>query len=349
VSTVVCVPFPGSNPREKAYQKILTKKLHNLIDRSNYLPTFSKLVLLSTLSIFSLDRSMKPAFFAPRKLPSLQPAPAPVVGLVVSDITHPFFAEVIPAIEECLDVAGFTTMLGNTSEDCTRQARLLKTMREFPPAGVLICPSFGHNGFNTQPLRLIGRLPTVAFARPAGGLDYVGVNNVYGAELAVDHLYQNGHRKIAFVGGEPQAIATQERLEGYQRALTRRDLPLELRWMVPSSPNRCGGYRNTAALLKLENPPTAAVCFNDLVAFGLVQALQQAGRKPGTEFGVIGFNDVPVVLDSYPLLTTIDTSPRQLGEVAAELLLRRIAKPESLLQKVILQPRLIVRHSCRTT
>ena len=287
---------------------------------------------------------MNPAFFPPRKLP--QPAPASVVGLVVSDVTNPFFAEVIPAIEECLDVAGFTTLLGNTCEDRTREARLLKTMREFPPTGVLICPSSGHDGLSAQPLRLIGRLPTVAFARPAGGLDYVGVNNVYGAELAVDHLYQNGHRKIAFVGGEPQALATQERLEGYQRALTRRDLPIELRWMVPSSPSRCGGYRNTASLLELENPPTAAVCFNDLVAFGLVQALQQAGRKPGAEFGVIGFNDVPVVLDSCTFLTTVDTSPRQLGEVAAELLLRRIAKPDSLLQKVILQPRLIVRHSC---
>ena len=287
---------------------------------------------------------MNPAFFPPRKLP--QPAPASVVGLVVSDVTNPFFAEVIPAIEECLDVAGFTTLLGNTCEDRTREARLLKTMREFPPTGVLICPTSGHDGLSAQPLRLIGRLPTVAFARPAGGLDYVGVNNVYGAELAVDHLYQNGHRKIAFVGGEPQALATQERLEGYQRALTRRDLPIELRWMVPSSPSRCGGYRNTASLLELENPPTAAVCFNDLVAFGLVQALQQAGRKPGAEFGVIGFNDVPLILDSYPLLTTVDTSPRQLGEVAAELLLRRIAKPDSLLQKVILQPQLIVRHSC---
>jgi len=292
---------------------------------------------------------MKPAFFPWRKLISPEPASAPAVGLIVSDVSNPFFAEVIPAIEECLGAAGFTTLLGNASEDCTREARLLKTMREFPPTGVLICPSFCRDGLGAQPLRLMGGLPTVAFARPAGGLDYVGVNNVYGAELAVDHLYENGHRKIAFVGGEPQAIATQERLEGYQRALTRRDLPLELRWMVPSSPNRCGGYRSTACLLELENPPTAAVCFNDLVAFGLVQALQQAGRKPGGEFGVIGFNDVPVVLDSCPLLTTVDTSPRQLGEVAAELLLRRIAKPDSLLQKVILQPRLIVRHSYGTT
>jgi LacI family transcriptional regulator len=327
-------------------KEIFRKKLRGLIDRSissAHFPTYS---VFATI----VDRSMTPAFFPWRKLISPEPASAPAVGLIVSDVSNPFFAEVIPAIEECLDAAGFTTLLGNASEDSTREARLLKTMRAFPPTGVLICPSFGRDGFGAQPLSLImDRLPTVAFARPAGGLDYVGVNNVYGAELAVDHLYQIGHRKIAFVGGEPQAIARQERLEGYQRALTRRDLPLELRWMVPSSPNRCGGYRSKACLLELENPPTAAVCFNDLVAFGLVQAIERAGRKPGAEFGVIGFNDVPVVLNSCPLLMTVDTSPRQLGEVAAELLLRRIAKPDSLLQKVILQPRLIVRDSCGTT
>jgi LacI family transcriptional regulator len=288
---------------------------------------------------------MYSAFFSRQKLLSPEPVEAPAVALIVSDVSNPFFAEIIPAIEESLDAAGLTTLLGNTSENSTKEARLLRTLREFPPTGILICPSLGRNGFSAQPPGIMGRLPTVSFARPAGGLDYVGVNNAYGAELAVDHLYQNGHRKIAFIGGEPQSIATQERLEGYQRALTRRDLPLESGWMIPSFPNRCGGYRKTAYLLELENPPTAAVCFNDLVAFGLVQALQRAGRKPGAEFGVIGFNDVPVVLNSCPPVTTVDTSPRQLGEVAAELLLRRIAKPDSLLQKIILQPRLIVRDS----
>ena len=115
-----------------------------------------------------------------------------------------------------------------------------------------------------------------------------------------------------------------------------------------SCPNRGGGYRTTVDLLELKNPPTAAVCFNDLVAFGLIQTLQQAGRKPGSGFGVIGFNDVPVVVDNRPSLTTVDTAPRQVGEIAAELLLRRIAKPDSHLQRVILQPRLIVRQSCGT-
>src|SRR5580704_10348359 len=89
---------------------------------------------------------MNPAFF-PRQVVPLEPTPAPAVGLIVSDVSNPFFAEVIPAIEECLDAAGFTTLLGNASEDCTREARLLKTMRECSPTGVLICPSFCRDGF----------------------------------------------------------------------------------------------------------------------------------------------------------------------------------------------------------
>ena len=273
---------------------------------------------------------------------------APAVGLILSDLSNPFFAEIIPAIEQSLGAAGFTTLLGNASEDCTKEARLLKTMRECFPTGVLICPSSGRDEVRTHRCGLMGTLPTVAFARPIDGLDYVGVDNVCGAESAVDHLYQIGHRKIAFVGGQPEDMLRKERVEGYLRALTRRSLPFEIEWIALSSRNRCGGYRSTIDLLELKNPPTAAVCFNDLVAFGLMQALQQTDRKPGAGFGVIGFNDVPVIGHHCPLLTTVDTAPRQLGEIAAELLLRRIAKPDSLLQKIILQPRLIARQSCGT-
>src|SRR6516164_1004404 len=288
---------------------------------------------------------MYSAFFPRRERAPLKPIAAPAVGLILSDLGNPFFAEIIPAIEECLGAAGFTTLLGNAAEDCTKEARLLKTMRDCSPSGVLICSSLGRDAVRAYRCGFMGALPTVAFARPVDGLDYVGVNNVSAAELAVDHLYQIGHRRIAFVGGQAEDLARQERVEGYQRALTRRNLPFEIERIALSSPNRCGGYRSTLNLLALKNPPTAAVCFNDLVAFGLMQALQQADRKAARGFGVIGFNDVPVVIHNCPLLTTVDTAPRQLGEIAAELLLRRIAKPDSLLQKVILQPRLIVRQS----
>jgi hypothetical protein len=112
VPTFLCVLF-RAQPREKRHIKKFKKKVAQLC-RSIYM--LRPISDLSTLRIWLLDRSMNPAFFPLRKFLSLQLASAPVVGLVVSDITNPFFAEVVPAIEECLDVAGFTTLLGNASE-----------------------------------------------------------------------------------------------------------------------------------------------------------------------------------------------------------------------------------------
>jgi LacI family transcriptional regulator len=267
------------------------------------------------------------------------------IGLIVSDITNPFFAEAIVAIEERLAAAGFVTLLGNTSEDRAKQERLIKTMREFPADGLLICPSLDQ-GAAQGPLNVGDLLPVVAFARRAPGLDYAGVDNAHGAQLAVGHLHGLGHRRIAFLGGNPQRSTGQERLEGYRQALVRRGLPFEPLLVLPSAPNRRGGYDGVQKLLNLENPPTAALCFNDVVALGAMEALQQLGRKPGPDFGVVGFNNIPEAAQSVPGLTTLDTAPRQLGETAAELLLKRIERRDAPKQTVILQPRLVVRESC---
>ena len=98
-------------------------------------------------------------------------------------------------------------------------------------------------------------------------------------------------------------------------------------------------------LLRIQDRPTAALCFNDVVALGVIEALQHAGVRAGREFGVVGFNNVPDAAQSLPGLTTVDTSPRELGEAAAELLLKRIEQPDSPIRTVILQPRLIIRQS----
>jgi LacI family transcriptional regulator len=289
---------------------------------------------------------MNLAFFYSESAARLEPRRLAAVAVLVSDIANPFFAKIIPAIEERLSAAGFVTLVGNTSEDRAKEERILKTLREFPPRGILMCPSLRPEGVASTPLGLAGRLPAVAFARPVTGLDYAGVNYALGAELAVDHLYQIGHRKIAFVGGNPNAATGQERLGGYRQALARWGLPVDPRWVVACAPNRAGGQRSLEPLLQLEDPPTAAVCFNDLVALGVMATLERSGKKPGAQFGVIGFNDVPAAAASLPRLTTVDTSPRQVGEAAAELLLRRITNRNLLLQTVVLQPRLIVRESC---
>jgi len=267
------------------------------------------------------------------------------IGLIVSDITNPFFAEVILAIEERLATAGFVTLLGNTSEDRAKQERLLKTMREFPADGLLICPALDEDP-SPGPANFGGVLPVVAFARRAPGLDYAGIDNTHGAQIAIDHLHGIGHRRIAFLGGNPQRSTGQERLKGYRQALARWELPFDPLLVLPSVPNRRSGYDGVQQLLKLNDRPTAALCFNDVVALGAMEALQQSGIKPGAAFGIVGFNNIPEAAQCVPGLTTIDTAPRQLGEAAAELLLKRIERRDAPRQTVVLEPRLVVRGSC---
>jgi LacI family transcriptional regulator len=277
---------------------------------------------------------------------SLRTQQSSAVGLIVSDITNPFFAEASVAIEERLAAANYVTLLGNTSEDRAKEDRVLKTMREFPAQGILICPALEGNASGGASA-LAGRIPIVAFALRASGLDYAGVDNAQGAQLAVEHLYQLGYRRIAFIGGNPNSSASQERVEGYQRALTRSGLQFDPLLVIASAPTRRGGYESVQKLLQIEDRPTAALCFNDVVALGVIEAIQLAGLKVGADFGVIGFNNIPDAAYSFPALTTVDTSPRQLGDAAAELLLKRIERPESPTRSIILQPRLIVRESCR--
>ncbi len=269
------------------------------------------------------------------------------IGLIVSDITNPFFAEVIVAIEECLAAVGLVTLLGNTSEDHGKEERLVKTMSEFPADGILICPAIGREGSTADArLNFATQLPSVAFARRVPGLDFAGVDNAQGSLLAVEHLFKLGNRRMAFIGGDPDISTGHERIKGYQRALSQLGLAFEPELILPSPPTRRGGYDSVERLLQMRNRPTAALCFNDVVAFGVINALQQAGLRVGRQFGVVGFNNVPDAAQSLPGLTTVDTSPRELGATAADLLLKRIEQPDSPIRTVILLPRLIVRQSC---
>jgi LacI family transcriptional regulator len=277
-----------------------------------------------------------------RAAASLRTQRSHAIGLIVSDIANPFFAEVIIAIERRLDLAGYVTLLGNTSEDPKKEDRVWRTMHEFPAAGLLICPTLRPEN---EPRPSPG-VPTVAFARFLPGIDFVGADNAAGAEMAVRHLRSIGHRRIAFLGGDPRRSTGRERYCGYVAALQSLGQTVDDSLVVSTPPNRAGGREGLNRLLGLAEAPTAALCFNDVVALGAIEALYRAGKTPGVNFGIVGFNNVAEAAQSNPGLTTIDTSPANLGEAAADLLLQRILAPDTPVRRIILEPRLIVRASC---
>lgn len=249
------------------------------------------------------------------------------------------------AIEDRLATAGIVTLLGNTSEDRSKEERLLRTRQEFPADGILICPTLhgesakgsGHSG---------DVFPLVAFARRIPELDYVGIDNEQGALLAIKHLYRIGHRRIAFLGANPNLLSIDDRLKGYKKAFAQLKVKFDPHLVVSSDLSRRGGFDVVQKLMKTEDPPTAVLCFNDVVALGAMEGIQRLGRKPGVDFGFVGFNNIPDAALCVPGMTTIDNSPRQLGESAAELLLKRIEQPDAPIRTLVLQPHLIVRQSC---
>jgi LacI family transcriptional regulator len=272
---------------------------------------------------------------------SLRTQRSHAIGLIVSDITNPFFAEIIVSIEDWLGTAGLVTILGNTSENPEKQQRLLRSMSEYPADGILICSSQGSDKGTGN---LEGRLPPiVAFTRPISGFDYAGVDNVAGSELAIDHLSALGHRHIALIGGPSQLSSAQQRFLGYRQGLEKNGLPFQPDLFVEQAPTRKGGFQGLMTALSLSPTPTAAVCFNDVVALGAIEALRAAGKQPGKDFSIVGFNNIADA--QFGNLTTVDTSPAKIGEAAADLLLHRIREPTAPLRQVILTPRLVIRES----
>ncbi|MFB3131537.1 MAG: substrate-binding domain-containing protein, partial [Rhodothermales bacterium] len=156
------------------------------------------------------------------------------------------------------------------------------------------------------------KLPFVLIARylPDSDVDYVGADNVAGAEMALDHLLALGHRRIAFLGGPSDSSARHDRVTGYRNALERHGVMPDEMLSITSPVTREGGYAALLDLLDLPEPPTAALCYNDVVAFGTMLSLQAAGRAPGQDFAIVGFDDIADAALVHPALTTVSISPR---------------------------------------
>ena len=171
------------------------------------------------------------------------------------------------------------------------------------------------------------------------------MDDAYGTMQAVQHLIQQGHRRIAFVGGYPTSSTRQRRLHSYRDTLQGQGISVDPALCVDSPVTRRGGYDAVHQLLNMPAPPTAAYCYSDVIAFGVMLGLRAAGLEAGADFAVIGFDDVPEASLWHPSLTTVSADPRGLGERAAQLILHRISTPDAPIQRAIMPSRLIVRDS----
>ncbi|MCJ8521536.1 LacI family transcriptional regulator [Pseudorhizobium tarimense] len=267
------------------------------------------------------------------------------IGVVVPNLTNPFFAELLSGMEASVDAAGLVMIIANTGDGPPRQAIVLQRLREHGVDGIILCPAAGTTDEIASQIEG-WKLPLVQVLRHVTDeLDYAGADYVAGMEEAVEYLVSLGHRAISFAAHGPVHSAYQERVQGFLGAMKRFGLRPE---PVIRFPDRVDQIAQEAdALFVKDRAPTAVICFNDLVAHGLAAGFYDRGLKIGRDISLIGFDDVADAEAMRPRLTSVSTAPNEIGQKAAALLLDRIAQPALPPRRWINPTRLHIRDSCR--
>ena len=279
-----------------------------------------------------------------RSAASLRTDRTNIIGVGFHDITNPYFAELLAAIEESAAAHGRSILLGTYAEDMERQERVLNTLKEYRPDGMIICPAGGTTA-DTLAHLIAAQVPMVQLSREIAGigLDFVGSDDRHGTVLALEHLLALGHRRVAFLG-ESQLISTgRNRYSGYRETLAKHGIAYDQRLVYSGYGTRETGLKGIQQVLDVAEPPTAAVCFNDLTAFGAMLGLRHRGLEAGSDFSLVGCDDVQEAAQWYPALTTVKNFQADMGRQSAEMLVRRIADPLAPIQRVVLTPELVLR------
>lgn len=278
---------------------------------------------------------------------NLRTARSNIVGMVINDLTNPFFAELAVGIEGALQGSDYIPVIANTGENLIRQAQVFRTMREHNAAGVILCPAGGTDSAALTEITSAGIPIVLAMRRVSGAaVSAVVPDNRDGAVRAVEHLARLGHRNLAFLGGVAAMSAFAERSGGFVDGVARAGLFLSPDAIIEAPPTKAGGAAAMNHALSLPFRPTAALCFNDIVAIGAVHALSRRGRQAGVDFAIVGFDDIAEAAQMSPPLTTVAVDATGLGERAARMLLRQIEIGVPCVETYVGEARLIVRDSC---
>jgi len=280
-----------------------------------------------------------------RRAAELRRQSSNTVGVVINDLMNPFFAEVLVGIERKLVDAGHIVLMAHTQEDLDRQRKVLLSMREQNAAGIVLCPALGTP--RSLPKEVHGwGIPLVVMVRSLGpgSYDYAGSDNERGVFMATRHLIDAGHKRIGFLGGR-SGVVYDQRLRGYGKALADAGIAVDPGLVVASDPSRAGGREAMATMLQMRPRPTGAVCYNDITAFGALTAMGEQGLRAGSDFALMGFDNVLDAAHSNPPLSTVDIRPSELGEHAAAVLMARIADPAIKRQVYLAEPKLLLRQS----
>jgi LacI family transcriptional regulator len=268
------------------------------------------------------------------------------VGIAISAISNPYFSDIICAIEtECARL-GLMVFLADTQDDPARELQVLKALHQRRVDGIILAAaadpelrSLTYIRDSKIPCVLVDRLLSQEF-------DQIGVQNKRAMTELVAHLIGHGHRRIGFVGGQPDFATTLERIEGYKAALKAGGLQADPSLIRAGNSTVAAASVATTELLSLAGPPTAIATGNNLATIGAMQAIRKAGLRVPKDLALVAFDDFEWAECFEPRLTAIAQPVQELGRRAASVLVERIRNPAAEHRTTRLKPTLIIRDSC---
>lgn len=256
-----------------------------------------------------------------RSAANLRASGTALIGLVINDLNNPFFTEFATSLQMALGLRGYAVVVANTNEDAAIQDQVVAAMLEHGVSALIVSPAYGDV---SETLTALARaqIPVMQVLRQVSDdtarFPFISPNYQEGGRVATRYLIESGARRIAFVGGLDGRQVTQERVSGYLEVMSEHGLsPL----VLSGRSSRSFGHRVAAQLFRDYSECDAALCFNDLVAFGMINACHEARKDIGTDFQIIGFDDIQEAAECWPTLSTVHCGVDAFGKQVADTVL----------------------------
>ena len=344
----------GRQPREAVARGRTAVTIRDVARVANVHPgTVSRALNEETRALVNpetAERVIKAAFelgYRPNRIArGLKTSRSHTIGVLIPDITNPLFPPILRGIEDRLDEAGYTSLIVNTDNDAERERISLEAMRARQVDGFISATARLDRELLVELAE--GGVPLVLVNRSLedGSVSAVTVNDRRGIALAVEHVVALGHERIGHVAG-PQNLST-----GHQRHLGFIEAMRTAGLEPPAEHIRFGAYfteeegaQASDELLDAAPDLTAIVAGNDLMAIGCYDTLEERGLTCPDDISIVGFNDMPFVGRLRPPLTSVRIPQREIGKVAADLLLEQLGGGDETATEVLLEPTLMTRGS----
>lgn len=272
-----------------------------------------------------------------------------LIGLIVTDIANPFMSEMAFNIEQIARESGYHIMLCNSVNDIGQEEQVFKLLMGRKVDGILIFPTSAHSHEMLQ--KYLDKMPVVFVSENLSEFpaSYVTVDNFAGTAMGTEYLYSLGHRDILYFGRRVKRIAHRFRSDGY--AAVCQKYGLTPHFYDSSFPTDAIQHGYTMAMELFRNNPelpyTAIIASTDSNALGLLQAADECGIRVPEDISLLGFDNIPYTGLPKIMLSTVEQPYRLMAKAAVEMLIDKIEQPEYGYSHKVLNPKLVIRNSCR--